>query len=200
MGGTPRDPHNAPFPSPTLAEDILQAIQTLVVVLNSQGHAVYVSPSIERILGFTAEEVLGENYFEKIKSPDEQGRRDLREMLSKAAKGEIPIFKAYATELLTKSGESRWILWHDAKGPGDLLIGAGQDITELRNAEHEIERRVQDFRAIFDRSSEGILILNNAWVYIDANPAACLIFGVDKERIVGKKHGELLQSPLNVMN
>jgi PAS domain S-box-containing protein len=80
-----------PFPSPTLAEDILQAIQTLVVVVNGDGHAVYVSPSIERILGFSVSDVIGEKYFDVVRSSDTASRLRLREELSRAARGEIPV-------------------------------------------------------------------------------------------------------------
>lgn len=198
MGGPSPTSPKTPFPSPTLAEEILQAIPTLIVVLNGEGNAIYISPSIEVILGFQVEEALGDRYFEVICSPDTQSRTALREELSRAAKGEIPPPLVHQNCLLTKSGERRWLLWHDAKGPSDLLISAGRDITSLRIAEEEVEKREKDFRAIYERSSEGILILNENWEYEDANPAACLIFGLDKNQIVGEKHGTLLKSVLIV--
>jgi two-component system cell cycle sensor histidine kinase/response regulator CckA len=187
-----------PFPSPTLAEDILQAIQTLVVVLNGDGHAVYVSPSIERILGFSVWDVMGERYFDVVRSSDTASRLKQREQLSRAARGEIPVAAPYTVKLLTVSGQERVILWQDAKGPGDLLIGVGQDITDLRKAEQEAASRDAEFRAIFEASSEGMLILNSDWVYLKANPAACQIFGLVSEAVVGQAHGSLLKSSVDV--
>lgn len=187
-----------PFPSPTLAEDILQAIQTLVVVLNGDGHAVYVSPSIERILGFSVSDVMGERYFDVVRTSDMPSRLRQREELSRAARGEISVPPPYTCKLLTVSGEERFILWQDAKGPGDLLIGAGQDITELRKAEEEAASRDAEFRAIFEASSDGMLILNSDWVYLKANPAACQIFGLVSEAVIGQVHGTLLRSSVSV--
>ncbi|HET9695487.1 MAG TPA: PAS domain S-box protein [Terriglobales bacterium] len=195
MAGKPPRPNKTPFPSPTLAEDILQSMPALVVALNSDGHAVYVTPSIKELLGFEPEEVLGERYFENVRGPDQGKRHQYREMLLQAAKGVIPPPSNHRNCLLTKSGEPRWILWHAAKGPGDTLIGVGQDVTALYLSEQEVSRRETEFRAVFDRSSDGMLITDENWVYIDVNSAACDIVGLPKEEIIGREQGETLKSP-----
>ncbi len=196
-GESPRS-NKTPFPSPTLAEEILQLMPALVVALNGDGNAVYVTPSIKELLGFEQEEVLGPGYFELIQGPDKEERNKYCAMLLQAAKGLIAPPQAHRNCLLTKSGDPRWILWHAAKGPGDVLIGVGQDVTPLYLAEQEVSRRETEFRAVFDRSSDGMLITDENWIYIDVNPAACDIVGVPKEKIVGKEHGETLKSPLAV--
>jgi PAS domain S-box-containing protein len=198
MAGEPPGQNKTPFPSPTLAEEILQSMPALVVALNSDGHAVYITPSIKQLLGFDPEEVLGERYFQLIRGPDDEDRRKYSEMLMQAAKGLIPPPRNHRNCLLTKSGEPRWILWHAAKGPGDVLIGVGQDVTPLYLSEQEVSRRETEFRAVFDRSSDGMLITDESWVYIDANPAACDILGVSSDQIVGRHHGDTLKSPLAV--
>jgi len=187
--------HGTPFPSPNLAEDILETIQTIILVGNGEGQIVYASPSIERILGYSPAELLGDGFWELPFTANPKARHLHREEIARAARGEVPpISHPYSTKLLTKAGEERWILWHDAKGPGDLIIGAGQDITEQRRAEEEINRRERDFRAIFESASDGILILNSDWVYVDVNPAACAICGYSYEQLVGKKHGSVVES------
>src|SRR5438270_4337640 len=98
-----------PFPSPTLAEEILQAIPTLIVVSNSEGHIVYVTPSIKRILGFEVEEVLGEQYFKLVRSPDVESRNALRASLMRAAAGKAPLPPPHKNCLYTKTGELRWL-------------------------------------------------------------------------------------------
>jgi len=195
MSGEPPRPNKTPFPSPTLAEEILQAMPALVVALSSDGHAIYVTPSIKELLGFEPEEVLGERYFQAVRGCDDDQRSRYRDMLLQAAKGVIPPPETHRNCLLTKLGEQRWILWHAAKGPGDVLIGVGQDINALSLAEQELSRRETEFRAVFDRSSDGMLITDENWVYIDANAAACDILGIPKEEILGKHHGDTLRSP-----
>jgi PAS domain S-box-containing protein len=69
----------------------------------------------------------------------------------------------------------------------------------LKRAEEEIDARQKVFRAIFDGASDGMLILDSDWTYIDVNPAATRIFGLAAEDIVGKEQGSLLHSTANVL-
>ena len=182
------------FPTPSLADDILQAIQTLVIVINGEGEAVYISPSVQKILGYRVEEVLGNFWSKAIQLSGTDDLADLKGQLAKAARGDIPVPTSQVRTLLTKTGEERWIHWTGSKGPGDLLIASGQDITDLHHAEEEIERREKDFKAVFDEASDGMMILNSKWEYIDANPAAVSIVGLPLEEILGKKHDDLAKS------
>ena len=40
-------------------------------------------------------------------------------------------------------------------------------------------------RAAFERSLDGMLILNDTGIYMDANPAACALFGRTREDLLG---------------
>ena len=187
-----------PFPSPSLAEDILQAIETLVCVMNSQGQMVYVSPAVERILGYTPQEVLGDAWWRLVYSKDVAFGERTRQRLASIAGGESAVdTEAHTARAFTRSGQERWIAWRDAKGPGDLVIGVGQDITELQRARNAMEVREQEFRAIFDHASEGMMITNCDWIYEEANQAACHILGVDLNQIIGHVQGTVRPSSID---
>src|SRR3954470_11992338 len=113
----------APLPSPSLAEDVLQAVQTLVVVANGEGQIVYAAPAVERILGYQPEEVLGDGWWTKVIRPESSSASKRRARAAREARGEVPVQnEPYVSRLYNKSGEERWVQWHDSKGPGDLLI------------------------------------------------------------------------------
>jgi PAS domain S-box-containing protein len=195
---TNSSPSYAPLPSPSLAEDILNAVYTLVIVSNGEGNVVYAAPAINRILGFTPAEVLGQGWWELVRIVDDNPS-DRRIQAAMAARGEVPVTaKPYVSKLLDRAGNVHYIQWQDSKGPGDLLIGAGNDVTALRRAEEEIESRGQDFRAIFQGASDGMAILDSDWNYVDVNSAATQIYGLSVDGIVGKEHGTLLFSTINV--
>lgn len=184
--------HLTPLPTPTLAEEILNAIETIVTVVNGEGHIVYVTPAVKRILGFEVEEVLGDGWWTRVYSGDLAFGRQVRERVSKTARGETPVSpESHKAGAYTASGERRWFVWRDAKGPGDLMIGVGQDITELENAERMAKRREREFSAVFENASDGMLILNSDWVYEQVNDAACAIFGFKPDQIIGKKMGHV---------
>jgi two-component system, cell cycle sensor histidine kinase and response regulator CckA len=194
-----RPSRKSPLRPPSIAEDILHAVQTIVVVANRTGQIVYASEGIATVLGYAPEEMLGEGWWTKVHRPDRMSSALRREQAMQEARGDIPVrLEPYTSKLYTSSGEERWILWQDAKGPGDLVIGTGNDITKLHRAEEEIESRGHDFRAIFDGASDGMLILNSDWIYNEANPGAERIFGIPAQTIVGKEHGQLLQSTIDV--
>ena len=198
MSDATQKPNNlgsVPLPSPSLAEDILHVIQTIVFVVDGNGQIVFVSASSERVFGFKSEQLLGNGFFELVQSCDGQDRKQRQADLAQIALGKVPPPpRPYASCLLAKSGEPRWILWHDSKGPGDLLIGAGQDITDLRRAEDELNRREAEFRAIFERSSDGMMILDTKWHYVEVNPAACRIWGLKAEDVLAREQGTVPKS------
>ncbi len=197
---TPAAPSVPLVPTPTLAENILDAIETLVCVVDSRGMLMYVSPAVQRILGYSAAEVLGEGWWKRAYSGDLKLGREERKRLEQTARGEIPLLcDAHTAHVFTASGEERWVVWRDAKGPSDLVISVGQDITALRHAEQLVEHRKHDFRAIFQNGSDGMLILNDQWFYEEANDGACRIFGIRPEQIVGKEQGSIMNSTLDIM-
>jgi PAS domain S-box-containing protein len=57
----------------------------------------------------------------------------------------------------------------------------------LDDAREQLRQREQLFRAVFDASLDGIVLLDDAGTYVDANPAACALFGAPKACLVGRK-------------
>ena len=178
----------------TLAESVLQTINTIVLVANDKGEILYASPSIQRILGYEPGDVLGMKYW-ATPCPDPEARQKHFEKIRSAARGERPISDSpYAVKMLTRSGEERWILWRDARASGNLIVGAGQDITELRRTQEELKRREEEIGAVFQCANEGMLVVDENFRYVDANPAACEMFGLRKEEILGREVGSITKS------
>lgn len=181
-----------------LSDEILRRINAIVAVANGQGQIVYVSPSTTRLLGFSAAELLGYGWWRhKHRNADisRQGCEDI----AATARGERPCRNGIWEETAyDKDGNQRSLLWQEAKGPGDLLIGIAQDITEKKKTDEELSRRSTQLRAIFDNASEGIFIVNDEFRYVDVNPAGCAIFGSTREQILGQPVGTF--SPANSLS
>ena len=110
----------------TLAEIVLQTINSIVLVANGKGELLYASPSVKTILGYEPEELLGMKYWD-TPSADPELRKKHLATIGAVARGEEPAAEApYAVKMLTKEGEERWILWRDARASGDVVVGAGQ--------------------------------------------------------------------------
>jgi PAS domain S-box-containing protein len=57
----------------------------------------------------------------------------------------------------------------------------------LHQAQKELQQREQLFRAVFAGVGDGILLVDSEGVFVDANPAACVLLGVPRHEIVGRR-------------
>ena len=130
-------------------------------------------------------------------SIDPELRKKHLETIVAVARGEEPAADApYAVKMLTRDGQERWILWRDARASGDLVVGAGQDITELRRTQEELKRREEEIGAVFERANDGMAVVDTDLRYVDANPAVCEMFGLTKAEILGREVGAITVSKI----
>ncbi len=121
-----------------LSANILRSIGNLVIVADSTGAITYVSPSVKNLLGYEPSDLLGEGWW-KINRGDTALLAKERDYIARAAKGEIPVDDAtYEQLVVNRNGEARWLIIKDTKGPGDLIIGVGYDITDRKRMEQDL--------------------------------------------------------------
>ena len=167
-----------------LSDDILSSIGNLVLVSNSQGLITYVSPSVTNILGYAPEEIMGNGWWEIERITGGQIDEE-KKYVRRAASGETLVDEQqYEHQVRHKDGTWRTLMFSDAKGPRDLLIGIGADITLLKHSEAALKESEARYR----------LAISNA----DAVPYEvnfCLdqyaFIGEEIERITGFRREEL---------
>jgi two-component system, cell cycle sensor histidine kinase and response regulator CckA len=102
-------------------------VQNLVLVLDTEARVVYVSPSVETLLGYTPEEVRGEGWWE-LPWADAEERERIRSTLAqpedRGALGE--------RLLRARDGTEHWMLFEESEGPDGLVIRVGHDVTERK--------------------------------------------------------------------
>lgn len=124
-----------------LFSKVLGAISNLVLVSNSHGEIVYVNPAVQNLLGYSPEELLGDGWWnlERISGGDIQAELNY---VCRAAAGEFPVDgNPYEHRLRHKDGSWRTFLLSDAKGPANLLIGIGADITAMKHSENLVREK-----------------------------------------------------------
>jgi PAS domain S-box-containing protein len=154
---------------------------------------VYVSPQIESIFGFTAEEWLADPdlWVNQLYPGDRDkvlAEFNLRDKLNQ------PIDLDY--RIVTREGRVRWIheqsvLILDETGPryGHGLIF---DITERKQTEEAILQSEKRFRALIENSSDAITLMDPNGVAIYDSPAAPGLLGYDTDELIGRNIFELL--------
>lgn len=132
-----------------LTEQVLQQLGSIVVILNEQGSAEYVSPSAETMLGFAPEKLLGHGWLTHTRT-DENERISVMQDLIRIRRSQQRGV-SYERLLRTASGGQKWILWNTVPSNDGKLIGIGYDITRRKQREDLLAQRTKDLQ---DRNQE----------------------------------------------
>ena len=125
--------------TPTLppAIELLDLLPDAVCVVDADGRFLYVSASFERILGYSREEILGRQTFDLVHPDDRAATRQ--------AAGEVmagALQRHFRNRYVHRDGHSVDIQWSARWHPGyGVRVAIGREITELRQAERELEHR-----------------------------------------------------------
>lgn len=122
-----------------LADSILDRVGSLILVANSKGEIVYCSPSVGKFIGYSTKDLLGMGWWKLSRNREHLSEKE-KENISKSASGIIPVDESpYERAIVCKDGTTKWIVWKDTKGPDDLIIGVGHDITERKKTEELLQ-------------------------------------------------------------
>ena len=170
-----------------LSDEILNSIGNLVLVANTKAEIVYVSPSVRNIIGYEPNEILGEGWWEveRISGGDVQAEKEyIRNAAAGEAKADIT---AYEHRIRHKDGTWRWLMLSDMKGPRDLLIGIGVDITSIKAAEEELQRQRNFAETLTSQMGQGLTVTNELGCFEFVNPSFARMLGYsDPAALTGK--------------
>jgi PAS domain S-box-containing protein len=169
-----------------LSDEILGKMGSLVLVSDEQGDIVYASPSFKSVLGYEPSELLGNGWWEMSRADLHEAR--LEKAYAKQSSGGFEPIRTDPYERLVrnKSGEKRWILWQDARGPRRTVIGVGQDITDRKQMEDNLKSSEARISAFLEATHDGVVVEHdNKMVFV--NKAFARIYGFDNaEELIGK--------------
>lgn len=124
-----------------LADKIVNNGQSIVITADKKGNISFISENVKEILGYEPHELLGQQWWEKTIDEKVEFENNKQILIEKIKKQEI------TTRLVkTKSGAYKWIQWHDKEFTDDLIVGIGQDVTDLKKLETEKEERQEQLR------------------------------------------------------
>jgi PAS domain S-box-containing protein len=115
----------------------------LLCIVGFDGYFKRVNPAWQRVLGYSAEELLSRPYLEFIYPDDRDASMN---EASKLSTGEVLYY--FENRYLHKDGTLRWLLWNATPFPElQVMYAAGRDITERKAAEHTLSEYARDLEA-----------------------------------------------------
>ncbi|HXG88805.1 MAG TPA: PAS domain S-box protein [Vicinamibacterales bacterium] len=172
------------FESSTWFPRILGAVQDLVYVfrLDPPGY-VYVSPSVERITGYTTAECYADPFFaNRHIHPEDKARLE-------ASLTDLTGINRLELRIVHRSGAIKWIEQEntpirDDQGGVVALYGIARDITERKAGEMALRDSEMRYRTLFESARDAIVLLDGSTI-IDCNPAVLRIYGWHSHELIG---------------
>ena len=155
----------------------------------------YVSPSVEKMMGFTPEERKRQT-IEEVLTPESAAkiREAMARELAKDREGADPERTlALELEYRHKNGSTVWVenlvkAIRDEQGNATGLQGVTRDISERKKAREELARREETLRGIFDTVQAGIILVDGQGIITFANPRMAQMLGLGQEELVGSAY------------
>ena len=136
---------------------LIETANMMIVGIDNAGNAIIFNTEAEKISGYKREEVIGQNWLEKI-LPKEMFGDLWNNFNDLIINYEIPA--SYENPLITKSGETKIILWHSVtlidNDSRAAHISFGIDISEKRKAEENLKLK----SAMLDTIADSVFLTN----------------------------------------
>jgi len=159
----------------------------------------YVSPSVEKLLGYTLEEFKNLP-LDKLLTPEsfkaamDFYSTDIEKAMKETA---FTMDDFLILEFIAKDGRKIWgecmfSFIRDENGKPLCLLGESRDITERKQMEDNLRFEEQRFRALVEHSSDITVLVNMEGIITYINPAVEQILGYKPEDRIGRKGFELI--------
>lgn len=113
-----------------LVNEIINRIDSLIIIEDANFNVKYVSPNIENILGYKPKEISNQGWWQ-LSYPDLNKAKIAKNSINQYfKKNGDSATEISSRKIKTKSGNFKWIEWHVSKGNDNNFISIGIDITK----------------------------------------------------------------------
>ena len=166
---------------------VLYWIDSLVVVIDTEGYVISFNRESEQLSGYCLEELKAKPFWDTLLAPDEREgvKNTIKDVTHKGLQ------KDFRNHWITKTGEKRLIQWHNSilrKGDGSIeyILCTGLDITERQKAETALKESESKYKELVQNANSIIARFDKMMNITFFNEYAEKFFGYKVEEIIGK--------------
>jgi len=170
---------------------LIQNSSDIMTILSIDGTVLFESPSVNRVLGYDQNELIGRNTFEMIHPEDLQRVRNAFDEVARHRN----LTLSADFRFLHKDGSWRVL---SATGSNQLdnplitgIVVNSRDVTERKQIEEKLRQSEERFRRIFEDGPLGMIIVTPNYRLLKANKAFCEMLKYTEEELVGRSMQEL---------
>ena len=166
---------------------VAESAEEWIWELDAEGLYTYVSPAVEKILGFLPEEIVGMIHFYDLFAPEESD--ELKNKAIEQFAGKEP-YIGFVIRNIQKNGntvilETSGVPHLDGEGRLMGYRGVNTDITERMRTQDALRKSEEKFRNLVENISDVIYILDLDGKITYISPAVEKIYGFTQDEIVG---------------
>jgi PAS domain S-box-containing protein len=184
--GERKEAEEALAASERLYRTIVEDQTDLICRSTCEGVLTFVNDAYARAFGREAAEMVGRNFFQLIPEEDRQPLRDHLATITL----DHPIVSTEHRVVLP-DGSLGWQRWvdrglFDARGGLVEFQSVGRDVTRHKEAEQALAESEEKYRRVFETTADAMLLMDHGTRRIlDANTAACRLYGYRRDELVG---------------
>lgn len=171
---------------------IFQEAAIGMALIDPEGIIRETNPALQRILGYTHEEIchLGTSSFSHPEDLEIKLKLYQEVISGKRSRYQLE------TRYLCKDGQVVWgrlnvSVVKNAEGKLTFAIATVEDITEQKRDREELYHREQEFKALVENSPDIISRFDREFRHVYVNPAIEKATGISQQTFIGKNHQEL---------
>jgi len=176
-------------------QSLIEHSLDLIAVLDRDGIVQYSSPSLERLLGYTPDELIGQRVFDHVHPEDLP--RVHQAFTAALATPELP----HVVECRLHHKDGSWPIFEangrhfrDESGARGVIVNA-RCINERKQTEEILRESEERYHQLFEESRDAIVVNSPAGEFLDFNQSALDLFGYTKEEMQRLNTRELYVNP-----